>query len=724
MTLLDVPVLGKKFSWFSANGKSMSRIDRFLLSDGFVSKYGITGQWIGDRDISDHCPIWLLVSSYKWGPKPFRVINGWLDHPDFLPFVESAWKSFVVHGKKAYVLKEKFRLLKERLRKWNKEVYGYLDLNIEKTVNEINDIENMLGDDDMEVELTRRQGLNKEFWSQLYHKESLLKQKSRTRWVKEGDSNSRYFHESIKSRRRRNQLVALKDGDRWVQGVDEVKRFVKNFFENNFKENWANRPNLNGITFQSLSEEDNVSLLPPFSIDEVREVVWNSDRNKCPSPDGLNFNFLKVCWNVLKGDIMEFLAEFHKNAVLPKAITASFLALIPKKDHPQALSDYRTICLVSSLYKILSKVLAVRLKKVMAKLISEVQSAFLPNRQILDGVLVVNELIDLAKRRKDKCLFFKIRACVFQSSMSVLVNGGTTEDFIVGKGLRQGDHLSPFLFLIVIEGLTGLMRSAVNSSLFHGYKAPKAPVSVIKDLGRKTLNMLQFGGVIFGGWVGWEKEIGLALMLVAYSATEKIFGFWKEKWMGMEPFCVLFPSLYANSTQQHAMISTMGAWVNNSWSWKLDWSVPLTETEAAAAAELQLLLEQVQPCRDSEDRRRWIPNMAGFFTIQSAYVAIQNKVILSDIEPNNLIALNRLWKNNVPTKVIIFGWRLLLLRLPTKEALFRRGIINNNVERCCIFCLSENEDIDHIFFHCHVIQQQPIPTSNLVGNDVEHMADA
>jgi exonuclease III len=59
--VIDIPVLGKKFTWFSSDGKSMSRIDRFLLSDGFISKFGVSGQWIGNRDISDHCPIWLLV---------------------------------------------------------------------------------------------------------------------------------------------------------------------------------------------------------------------------------------------------------------------------------------------------------------------------------------------------------------------------------------------------------------------------------------------------------------------------------------------------------------------------------------------------------------------------------------------------------------------------------------------------------------------------------------
>ncbi|GAU32181.1 hypothetical protein TSUD_68520 [Trifolium subterraneum] len=681
------------------------------------------------------------------------------------------------------------------------------------------------------------------------------------RWVKEGDSNSKFFHEAIKSRRRRNQLVALKDGDRWVQGVDDMKGFVKNCFENNFKENWVNRPNLNDIAFQSLSEEDNISLMAPFSIDEVREVIWSSDGNKCPGPD-----------------------------VLPKAITASFLALIPKKDHPHVLSDYRPICLVSSLYKILSKVLAARLKKVMGKLISKVQSAFLPNRQILDGVLAVNQLIDLAKRRKDHCLFFKvdfertydtvnwnfldymlarmgfaeawrrwIRACVFQSTMSVLVNGSTTDDSNVGKGLRQGDPLSPFLFLIVAEGLTVLMRSAVDSNLFHGYKVSnnisfhtfqfaddtiivgednwdnlwtiktvlrsfelvsglkinfyksklydinieehflrasssflhcevesipfrflgipvgsnprrratwlpivesmkkrlcvdgrnlsiggrvtlinfvlsslplycfsfyKAPVCVIKDLVSIQRNFLWGGGMESRKvcWVSWDRicqpkdKGGLGIKNLEHFNSSllckwkwrclidtnapwknllnfrygsfagnflygegseglknasiwwrdiyslggvgdgnwfgtnissvlgdgKDIGFWKEKWVGLEPLCDLYPLLFLKTLRQRAPVATMGSWDNNYWSWKFVWTATLTDTETAAAGELQLLLEQVQPSMDNGDRRKWIPNTVGFFSVQSAYTVLQNRFILADIDPNILKALKRL----------------------------------------------------------------------------------
>ncbi|PNX82625.1 cysteine-rich receptor-like protein kinase [Trifolium pratense] len=146
MEVVDIPVLGKKFTWFTVDGKSMSRLDSFLVSWGFIANSGITGQWIGDRDISDHCPIWLVREQSNWGPKPFRVINGWFEHPKFLPFVESSWKSFNIQGKKTFVLKEKFKMLRERLKVWNKDVFGFLDLNIEKTVKEINDIEGLLED--------------------------------------------------------------------------------------------------------------------------------------------------------------------------------------------------------------------------------------------------------------------------------------------------------------------------------------------------------------------------------------------------------------------------------------------------------------------------------------------------------------------------------------------------------------------------------------------------
>jgi len=276
---------------------------------------------------------------------------------------------------------------------------------------------------------------------------------------------------------------------------------VRRHFESSNAEHNVGRPVRDGVQFRQLGEEDNVHLVSPFTAEEIKAAVWSCEGNKSPGPDGFNFNFIRTYWKFLEKDVVEFMNEFHTNSKLPKAISTSFLALVPKKDVPQSLGDYRPVSLIGSLYKILAKVLAARLKEVIGKLIDPIQSAFVPGRFILDGVLIVSELLDLAKRRKDKCFFLKVdfakaydsvswsyleymlrrmgfdnrwvgwmRTCVRSNSISILVNGSPTEEFVAEKGLRQGDPLAPFLFLIAAEGLAGLMRSAVNLGLFKGFK--------------------------------------------------------------------------------------------------------------------------------------------------------------------------------------------------------------------------------------------------------------
>ncbi|XP_058724451.1 uncharacterized protein LOC131595932 [Vicia villosa] len=168
------------------------------------------------------------------------------------------------------------------------------------------------------------------------------------------------------------------------------------------------------------------------------------------------------------------------------------IALIPKSNNPQSLGEFRPICLVGSLYKIIAKILATRIKEVIGSLVSTNQTAFVPGRNMLDGVLLVNEIIDWLRRKKKSCLLLKVdfekaydsvswnylrdtmvrmgfgvrwmkwmEACIFSNHMSVLVNGSATKEFKVHKGLRQGDPLSPFLFVLAMEGLTALVKKSV-----------------------------------------------------------------------------------------------------------------------------------------------------------------------------------------------------------------------------------------------------------------------
>ncbi|XP_058753770.1 uncharacterized protein LOC131626954 [Vicia villosa] len=180
---------------------------------------------------------------------------------------------------------------------------------------------------------------------------------------------------------------------------------------------------------------------------------------------------------------MKLFNDFHSKGTLVKAITSSFLALIPKKKNPQDLFEYRPICLVGSIYKILAKILAARMRGVLDKLVLPNQTAFVPDRSMMDGVLMVNEILDWAKRKKKGCLILKVdfkkayksiswiylrwiigrmglgkrwlkwmESCIFTSHMSMLVNGSATKEFKVQRGLRQGDLISPFLFVIAMEG--------------------------------------------------------------------------------------------------------------------------------------------------------------------------------------------------------------------------------------------------------------------------------
>ncbi|XP_058762006.1 uncharacterized protein LOC131635401 [Vicia villosa] len=373
--LIDVQCKGKRYSWFSGGGLSMSRIDRFLLSDSLILEWGISGQRIDNRDVSDHCPIWLISDFSDWGPKPFRVNDCWFEDSSFLPFVEKVWRSIKVEGRSDFILKEKLRILKSSLRIWNEEQFGKFDLDIREGIQKINLADSLLSscqEDSIKEVVIERSEATSEMWKKMYIKENLLRQKSR---------------------------------------------------------------------------------------------------------------------------------DFHKYGRLSKAIISSFLTLIPKCDNPLGLDEFRPICLVGCVYKVISKLLASRLKRVLDPIVSVNQSAFVPGRLLLDGVLVANEVVDHAKKSKQKCLMFKVDfekaydsvswiylksvmnrmgfgirwmkwmdATVFSSWMSVLVNGSATRDFKVDRGLRQGDPLSPFLFVLAAEGLAGLVNKVLFAGEYCGYK--------------------------------------------------------------------------------------------------------------------------------------------------------------------------------------------------------------------------------------------------------------
>ena len=154
-----------------------------------------------------------------------------------------------------------------------------------------------------------------------------------------------------------------------------MKEEIFRFFQQRYQEPELIRPKLNGVSFNSIDQQQNQMLVGCFSEDEIKRAVWECGNDKSPGPDGLNFKFIKQFWHLLKPDIIRFLYEFHANGIFPKGGNASFIALLPKVLDPQNLSEFRPISLIGCVYKIVAKVLANRLKRIMPDIIDERQSA-------------------------------------------------------------------------------------------------------------------------------------------------------------------------------------------------------------------------------------------------------------------------------------------------------------------------------------------------------------
>jgi hypothetical protein len=364
-----------------------------------------------------------------------------------------------------------------------------------------------------EAELEDLHGISSDIHSLSRLNASIYWQQSRSTWLKEGDANTKYFHSILARRRRGNTISSIQVDGVTLEGVNAVRQAVFSHFEAHFKASSADRPGVDNLVFKRLNLTECGSLTRPFLEEEVKAAVWDCDSFKSSGPDGVNFGFFKEFWVELKTDVLRFVSEFHRNGKLTKGLNSTFIALIPKVDSPQRLNEFRPISLVGSLYKILAKVFANRLRMVIGSVISESQTAFVKDRQILDGILIANEVMDEARKTKKELLLFKVdfekaydsvdwgyldavmgkmafpplwrkwmRECVCTATASVLVNGSPTEEFPFQRGLRQGDPLSPFLFLVAAEGLNVMMSTMVERDQFVGYSVGEQDSMVVSHL--------------------------------------------------------------------------------------------------------------------------------------------------------------------------------------------------------------------------------------------------
>ncbi|XP_071706748.1 uncharacterized protein [Rutidosis leptorrhynchoides] len=566
-------------------------------------------------------------------------------------------------------------------------------------------------------------------------KTNMLKQKAKNRWITEGDENSKFFHASIKRKYNKCNFRGLNIDGRWNENPSEVKEEVKNYFQSIFESKEAERPRvvkwIAPGTYEGPTDCPNCHFVRPnlcnctaglhtHGPDGPVQSARSDPRGDGPARPVL-FDTRTVGPDLLRlrnTEANNLELPFCKDEIWAaiKECGASFITLVPKVTDPTSLNEYRHISLISSYYKIVAKLLSNRLRKVIPSLVGTEQSAFIKGRNILDGVLIANEIIEYVKRKKSKCLIFKvdfekafdslsweflmevmgilglgskwrqwILACLKSATISILVNGSPTLEFNLGRGVRQGDPLSPFLFIIAAEGLNALTKMAVCNNRFSG-------VEIGKD--KVCISHLQYADdTIFFGAKNDDTGVPFTKSFVKVVGNGSSTSFWHDVWVDGIKLCDKYKRLFKLESNSNAMVADRWVWNGSSWCGSWDWS---RISRGRTGADLVMLVSDLNSCTlapDKQDSWQWQGVNNGEFTTKRLTHLIDSKLL--NVGSNMVETLRN---NFVPKKFELLIWRSRKKRIPTFIELDKHGIDLHSVR--CPLCDDGVESVDHALLFC------------------------
>jgi exonuclease III len=406
--LVDIENGNGTFTWMNKRTGPQQiacRLDRFLLSETLLLEGPLIESNILPKPGSDHWPVQLWVDTMA-SPKlkPFRFEKFWLSHPDFQNLARHWWDTTEIQqGTKMYCFQQKLKYFKQQVRKWNKEVFGNIFQERKLLEQKLEALQKMAiqtgytPNQQQEEQQTRQQ-----LEERLKQEEILWRQKSRIQWLKEGEKNTKFFHRSMIHRRFINRITKLEN----AQGStllthQDITQELTDYYQDLLSEPPVNRAEAIGrVTTNILTlitQEQNEALMTPISQAEVDQAIQELPTGKAPGPDGFTMDFFHSCWPMLREEVWQLVEESRSSGKVLPALNATFLTLIPKEERVTNLKNFRPIALCNVIYKIISKVIALRLKPILPFIISKEQSGYVEGRQIMDSIILVHEVIHSLK---------------------------------------------------------------------------------------------------------------------------------------------------------------------------------------------------------------------------------------------------------------------------------------------------------------------------------------
>ena len=245
--------------------------------------------------------------------------------------------------------------------------------------------------------------LKKEISKLLVREEQMWNQRSRSLWL-QGDNNTRYFHSRASHRFRRNRTDSLEDANgEKCSDEDGVANILIDYYQQLFTS--SNPSMIEAMVDQipcSINDEMDGELLADFTREEVVVALKQMDPLKAPGSDGLPPLFFQHYWHSVGEDVTEAMLSCLSTGVISPSINHIFITLILKAKSPTKVYKFRPISLCYIIYKLVSKVVANKMKGLLSHIISDYQSAFQSDKAISDNILVAFKTLHHMKNQKAK----------------------------------------------------------------------------------------------------------------------------------------------------------------------------------------------------------------------------------------------------------------------------------------------------------------------------------
>nr|KYP70239.1 Putative ribonuclease H protein At1g65750 family [Cajanus cajan] len=350
----------------------------------------------------------------------------------------------------------------------------------------------LMGDFNAVLKNFERKNLQTKLWQELemvLHREEVIWfQKSRCKWLTMGDRNTRFFHGSTIVRRRKNRITKIiNDEGEWITEQPELESFVTGFYKELFH------------MFPSLSNSEFEEIRKDMNNEEIFATIKSMNGFKAPGPDGLQAIFYQSQWNYIGQEVCNMIRDIVAQPEKVAEINETFITLVPKMENITQLKHMRPIGLCNVSYKIITKLLARRINNIMGKLVHPNQCSFVLGRNSKDNIIIAQEVIHSMRSKSGSVGWMAIKIdlekaydrlnwnfiketledigfplkiieliwnCISTAKFRMLWNGEMLESFSPSRGIRQGDPISPYLFVLCMERLFHLINISVTQKLW------------------------------------------------------------------------------------------------------------------------------------------------------------------------------------------------------------------------------------------------------------------